>query len=120
MPSANLAAKGILDRVGQRPSWQKYRHGEKKETQEVEVEDHRQGIHLILDSVLDGNAGMVQGDGAIDAIGHRVVHGGDIESEAAFIDEQITAAIEESAPMAPLHNPPDLMVIQAVTAAEPS
>ena len=115
MPSANLAAKGIVDRIGQKPSWHKYEHGGGKQTQEVEVDDHRQGIRLILDRVLDAKVGLVKGDGVIDAVGHRVVHGGDIDRDAVLIDGQIMAVIEKFAPMAPLHNPPDLMAIQAVT-----
>lgn len=115
MPAGLLASKGIIERIGQDPSWHKVEQGDRKETQEVRIDDHRQGIHLILDGILNGRAGRVPGDGQIDVVGHRVVHGGDIESEAAFIDADIMAIIEKFAPMAPLHNPPDLMAIHAVS-----
>ncbi len=114
MPSARVASKGVVDRIGQKPSCHTYEHRDRKETQAVEIEDHQQGIGLILDSVLDGKAGLVPG-GVIDGVGHRIVHGGHVESEAAFIDEQVMKVIEKFAPMAPLHNPPDLMAIRAVT-----
>jgi acetate kinase len=48
MSSQELAGRGIIERIGQKPSWLKYEHGNGKETQEVEIEDHRQGVHLIL------------------------------------------------------------------------
>jgi len=115
MPSRQLAGKGIVDRIGQKPSWLKYEHGDKKETREVEIEDHRRAVHLILDSILDEKGGLIAGDETIGAVGHRVVHGGTIESEAAFIDDEIMGVIQKFAPMAPLHNPPDLMAMQAVT-----
>jgi acetate kinase len=114
MPSRTLVGKGIMDRIGQKPSWLKYEHGDREEAREVEIEDHRQGVHLILDSVLDEKGGPVGEDETIDVVGHRVVHGGTIESEAAFIDDDIMGVIERFAPMAPLHNPPDLMAIRTV------
>jgi hypothetical protein len=103
MPARRLVGKGIVDRIGQKPSWLKYEHGDRKETREVEIEDHRHGVHLILDSILDGKGGPAAGDETIDAVGHRVVHGGTFESEAAFIDGEIMGVIEKFAPMAPLH-----------------
>ena len=115
MPSARVASKGVVDRIGQKPSWHKYEHRDRKGMHAVEIEDHQQGMGLILDSVLDGKAGLAPGDGVIDGVGHRIVHGGHVESEAAFIDEQVMKIIEKFAPMAPLHNPPDLMAIRAVT-----
>ncbi len=114
MPSGRLAGKGIVDRIGQKPSWLKYEHGDRKEAREVPIEDHRQAVHLILDGILDEKWGLVSDDEKIDAVGHRVVHGGTIESEAALIDDEIMGVIEKFAPMAPLHNPPDLMAIKTV------
>jgi len=114
MPARTLAGKGIVDRIGQKPSWLKYEHGDEKQTREVEIEDHRQGVHLILDHILGETADLVPGLETIDAVGHRVVHGGTIESEAACIDDEIMGVIEKFAPMAPLHNPPDLMAIRTV------
>lgn len=115
MPSGKLAGKGIADRIGQEAACLKQEHGDQKETREVEIEDHRQGVHLILDGILGETAGLTPGLGTIDAVGHRVVHGGTIESEAALIDGGIMGVIEKFAPMAPLHNPPDLMAIRTVT-----
>jgi len=112
MPEGGLLGGGIVDRIMQKPSQLRYEYGGEKQTCEVEVEGHSRAVRLILDDVLDPKHGLVSEGERIDAVGHRVVHGGDIRNEAALIGEDIFQQIEEFAPMAPLHDPPSLAAIQ--------
>lgn len=93
--SGAVAASGVLDRIGEPGSG---------------IADHRTAIARVLDE-LDG----IQ----IDAVGHRIVHGGDRYVSATVIDEEVERGIEALAPLAPLHNPPGLLGIRAARAALP-
>ena len=113
MPGNELLGGGIVDRIARKPSELRYDYGSGKQSCEVDVEGHSGAVRLILRDVLDTSHGLVSEEGRIDAVGHRVVHGGDIENEAALIDADILGRIERFAPMAPLHDPPSLEAIQA-------
>jgi len=115
MPERELLGGGIVDRVTQKPSQLRYEYGGDKHACEVKVEGHSGAVRLILDDVLDAKHGLVSEGERIDAVGHRVVHGGDIQNEAALIDADILNRIEKFAPMAPLHDPPSLAAIQTAT-----
>jgi acetate kinase len=112
MPESEFLGGGIVDRITQKPSQLRYEYGGDKQTCELEVEGHSGAVRLILDDVLDPRHGLASEGGRIDAVGHRVVHGGDIQNEAALIDADILGRIEKFAPMAPLHDPPSLVAIQ--------
>ena len=93
--SGEVAATGLIDRIGEPGS---------------ETPDHRAAIAHILAELRDV---------PIDAVGHRIVHGGDRYVTATVIDADVERGIEELAPLAPLHNPPGLLGIRAVRAALP-
>ena len=93
--SGELAATGLVDRIGEPGS---------------ETADHRAAIAGILDEL----AGV-----PIDAVGHRIVHGGDRYTTATVIDAEVERGIEALAPLAPLHNPPGLLGIRAARTALP-
>lgn len=109
MPDKKPLAWGVIDRIAQKRSQYKYEHGNQKRQRDVEVRDHYQAARLILDSLLNDATDSEN----IDAIGHRVVHGGDERREAVRINENVIDRIERLAPLAPLHNRPDLQGIQA-------
>ena len=113
MPRKRLLAKGTVDRIGQEGSVHTFEREGREQSQEVEAADHRQGVHLILDSALNDGSGRALDHLRIDAVGHRVVHGGHMEDEAVLIDEDVIGRIETFSSMAPLHNPPILAVIRA-------
>lgn len=93
--SGEVTASGLIDRIGEPGS---------------ETPDHRAAIARILDRL----AGV-----PIDAVGHRIVHGGELFSAATVIDEKVERGIEALAPLAPLHNPAGLLGIRAARAALP-
>jgi acetate kinase len=113
MPGGQLLGRGMVERIGQGSSTFKCEYAGDERTQQVEVEDHDQAVRLILRTILDAGGGLVPGGQGIDAVGHRIVHGGDMEEEAAFVDEDLLSRVDEFSAMAPLHNPPSLMAIRA-------
>ncbi|OHD73179.1 MAG: hypothetical protein A2177_00410 [Spirochaetes bacterium RBG_13_68_11] len=86
----------------------------------VSIKDHSQGIALILQVIADPRVGVLGSIGEVDAVGHRVVHGGETIDKAELVTPRIEAIIEACGRLAPLHNPANLMGIRAVTALLPS
>jgi acetate kinase len=120
MPEKRLLGEGIVDRIAQRSATLAYKHADQERMEPVRAEDHDHGTRLILDTILDSEKGLTAGGGRIDAVGHRVVHGGNEVYHPLLIDEEVMALIEEYAPLAPLHNPPDLAGIRAAMDVLPS
>jgi acetate kinase len=114
MPGDRLLGRGKVDRIAHQPAEFEYEDVEgEQHSREVAVDDHAQGARMILDHVLNGGNGPISG-GRVEAVGHRIVHGGDVESQAVFIDNNVMDRIERFAPMAPLHNPPALAAMRTV------
>jgi acetate kinase len=84
------------------------------------ISDHSQGIALILQVIADPRIGVLGSIREVDAVGHRVVHGGETIDRAELVTPRIEAIIEDCSRLAPLHNPANLMGIRAVTALLPS
>ena len=78
-----------------------------------ECSDHGDALELILSTLTDARSGVLPDKGRIGAVGHRVVHGGEKFTRSVLIDEEVTAAIKETATLAPLHNTPNLAGIRA-------
>ena len=100
MDSRAALADGLLERIGE---------------EGAEVADHREGLSRIFET-LEASGGLSHG---LSAIGHRVVHGGERFSAPALIDDETVEAIREQIPLAPLHNPANLLGIQTALAAFP-
>jgi acetate kinase len=78
-----------------------------------ECADHTDALQLILDMLTDAKTGVIADIGSIGAVGHRVAHGGEKFTRSVLIDDEVTAAIKETAILAPLHNGPNLSGIRA-------
>jgi len=116
MASGHLLASGLLERIGESVSLIRHRaenaQGERVETQQdVEAPDHRAAFNVIA-AILHHAFGFEAGDGP-DAIGHRVVHGGEAFSASVAIDQTVIDTIRKLIPLAPLHNPANLTGIEA-------
>lgn len=72
------------------------------------IPDHSTGMRLVIDLITDPEKGVIADKSEIDAIGHRVVHGGEAFNQPTVINDEVIAAIEECVPLAPLHNPANL------------
>lgn len=118
MSSDKVLASGLAQRVGVigvEPGYLDHQvPGCEKKRVPGPIRDHRQAVAMMAD-VLVGreNGGVIESLAEIDAVGHRVVHGGERFSAPAVIDEDVEQAIRECAELAPLHNPPNLAGIQA-------
>jgi acetate kinase len=109
-------ATGIVEKIGEASS--RIRHTAFttepaiKVTRDLIVADHRQGLTLMTDLLLDESVGVIQSPSEIVAIGHRVVHGGEHFSQPTIITAEVQQAIETLIPLAPLHNPANLTGIE--------
>ncbi len=112
MPAENRLARGILQRIGEPGSQLTCSIGEVRTRLDQPIATHEQGLGLIVEILTDPARGGIDDDARIDAIGHRVVHGGESFSETALITGEVERAIEANSALAPLHNPPNLMGIR--------
>lgn len=109
-----LIAKGLCERIGIAGSMISYTPaGGEKEAREVVMENHTDAIRLVLDALTNEKTGVVRNLSEISAVGHRIVHGGEKFAKATIIDEEVLTAITECNELAPLHNPANLIGIQA-------
>ena len=110
---------GIVEKIGEAVSRIKHTafpSGQKKEiSQELVVENHRQGLEQVVRLLMDQEVGVIDLASDIAAIGHRVVHGGEHFSQPTVIDVEVKAAIRALASLAPLHNPSNLEGIEVAT-----
>jgi len=83
------------------------------------IEDHRFGLTRVVELLTDSEYGVIQDKSEIDAVGHRVVHGGEAFQSSTVIDDLVITAIKENIPLAPLHNPPNLIGIEVARAIFP-
>ena len=114
MDDESVLAKGLLDRVGIPGAVLVHEpQGQEKVTIKKDRLDHTAGMKLVLDVLTDPLYGCVRSLDEIDAVGHRVVHGGERFADSVVIDEEVKKVVRECFDIAPLHNPPNLMGIEA-------
>ncbi|MDO4965076.1 MAG: acetate kinase [Lachnospiraceae bacterium] len=115
-----VLAKGLCERIGMDGSVLTHQPaGKDKVTIQAPMPDHKVAVSMVIDSLTDKNYGVVDSLDAIDAVGHRVVHGGESFSEAIKINDEVIEAIKECNDLAPLHNPANLIGIDACQALMP-
>jgi acetate kinase len=116
-----LVAKGIVEKIGMKGSFLKH---EKENGQKVlfegEILDHKIGIEYILGVLSSAKHGCIKNLEEISAVGHRVVHGGELFTESKLVNEEVIQALEKYTELAPLHNPPNLKGIYGLRALIPS
>lgn len=114
-------AKGMVDRIGMSGavlSHQRYDGDAIKIA--GEILDHTMGIEYVLGVMLSKNHGVIEDKDDIDAVGHRVVHGGEAFSGSVLITNEVIAVLQDNIELAPLHNPPNIKGIQAITRLLPN
>lgn len=113
-------AEGGVEKIGLPGSFIKFKlpDGEKK-TVEEPIPDHRKAINDILNTLTDAHYGCIKSFKEIDAVGHRVVHGGEKFNKSVKIDDEVIAKIKECYDVAPLHNPVNMAGIEAITELMP-
>lgn len=105
MPSEKMLCHGLVERIGEENSFFHYTTASHKINTEVHIPDHKTGLKLVAQTLMDAKIGVIESSNEIEAIGHRVVHGGDLFSETALITEEVKNAIKNLFALAPLHNP---------------
>lgn len=112
--SEQCLAKGICERIGIDGSMITYaREGGEKERKVTPMPDHTEAIRLVLEALTNPKTGVVASLEEIGAVGHRVVHGGEKFAQSVVLDQEVLAAVEECNDLAPLHNPANLIGIEA-------
>ncbi len=120
MDNKIVMAKGLCDRIGIDGSKLEYKpaNGDKISTL-VEMKNHSDAIKLVLDALVAPETGVIKSMSEIGAVGHRVVHGGENFSESVVITPEVKASIEACCELAPLHNPANIIGIEACEKAMP-
>ena len=114
-------ARGVVERVGEEDAIVNYKPQGKAAVEVVEpILGHRAAIERIIGLLLDHQHGVLKRVEDIEAVGHRIVHGGEEFSDSVLIDEKILARIRECSELAPLHNPANLKGYQAAREALPA
>ncbi|MBE5963552.1 MAG: acetate kinase [Lachnospira sp.] len=109
-----VLAKGLCERIGIEGSNLVYQPtGGEKETLEAPMPTHTQAIQMVIDALINEKTGVISSLEEIGAVGHRVVHGGEKFASSTVITDEVIKAIEECSDLAPLHNPANLIGINA-------
>ncbi len=117
----DLLAKGLVERIGLELGCLKHQAaGKEKLVREMPIADHTVGIKAVLDALLDRECGCLESLEDIEAVGHRVVHGGEEFFCSALVTDAVVEQIRKCCEIAPLHNPANLLGIDAVSKALPS
>ena len=114
-----VSAKGLCERIyidGRLT----HKVGDNKVVKDIPMPSHSEAITAVLDILVDPVDGVIKSVDEIDAVGHRVLHGGMEFSDSCIIDDAVIAAIEKCIPLGPLHNPANLMGIRACQAVMPN
>jgi acetate kinase len=121
MTSGVVLAKGIVEKIGLKGSFLKNeRFDGDKVKLDGEILDHQTGIEYLLGLMVSKRRGVIKNLNEIDAIGHRLVHGGETFQESCFLDDVTIKGVEDCSDLAPLHNPANLKGIYAMRTVLPN
>jgi len=115
MPSQDVLAKGLIEKIGLKDSLIIHKRCDGKETcVEGEIPDHTLGISKLLEILMSAEYGSIKNYDEIFAVGHRVVHGGEKFSSSILLTDEVIKVVEDLIDLAPLHNPANLKGIYAI------
>lgn len=119
--SEKVLAKGLCERIGIDGSGITHQPaGGNKVTMEVAMPDHTVAVQLVIDKLTDKEAGVIGSLAEIDAVGHRIVHGGEKFASSVILTEEVEKQVEECSDLAPLHNPANLIGIRSCRKVMPA
>ena len=116
--TGDVAAKGLCERIyidGRLT----HKVGDNKVVKDIPMPSHSEAIAAVLEILVDAEHGVIKSVDEIDAVGHRVLHGGMEFSDSCIVNDEVIAAVEKCIPLGPLHNPANLMGIRACQAVMP-
>jgi len=112
MSNESVLAKGLCERIGI-DGHLVHETTNGKHKADLPMPDHAATISIVLDTLQDATLGVIKNKDEIKAVGHRVVHGGEVFTSSVIITDEVEKAIEDVSDLAPLHNPPNLIGIRA-------
>ena len=120
LPTYKVLTSGNEERIGIADSFITFRAPDgKKIERHVDIPNHTRGVEIILDILKEEEFGYIRSFDEIDAIGHRLVHGGERFAQSVRITPEVIEKLKECTPLAPLHNPANILGIEAVTRVLP-
>ncbi len=121
MNGEQVLAKGLVERIGLEGAVLVHQRGqEDKVKMPNDIPNHKVAIGLVIKTMVDENLGVLKDISEIDAVGHRVVHGGEEFSGSVLIDDAVLKTLDKCIELAPLHNPPNIMGIEACAEVLPN
>ena len=111
--SESVLAKGLCERIGIDGRLVYQKTGLDKEITETDMPTHKQAIQLVIEALINDKTGAIKSLEEIDAVGHRVVHGGEKFASSVVLTDEVLKTIEECNDLAPLHNPANLIGVEA-------
>ncbi len=119
METEEVLAKGNFERIGQYNSFLTHKVADMKRSFEKPVSNHEKAIRFVLKTLQNSVYGVISDPDEIDAIGHRIVHGGEKFTKPALVDDEVMKGLEDSIELAPLHNPAAILGIKACMTVMP-
>ncbi len=120
MEGEKLLAKGNFERIGEKESFVTHKVGGEKYVIKTPVNNHEEALKIVLEQLIHKDYGVIKDLSEISAVGHRLVHGGELFSESVVITEEVIDKYESCASLAPLHNPATILGIRACQKAMPN
>ena len=118
--SEEVLAKGLCERIGIDGRLVYQKAGLDKEITEAPMPTHKEAIQMVLDALINDKTGAIKSLSEVDAVGHRIVHGGEKFTASTIITDEVLKAVEECNDLAPLHNPANIIGINACKELMPS
>lgn len=112
MEDESVLARGIVERIGIEDSFLEHEVNGDEIVIEEDIPNHSKGISLVIDTLLDDDYGVLESMDEINAVGHRVVHGGERFADSVKITDEVVEQMEDVSDLAPLHNPPNIAGIK--------
>ncbi|MDX1827946.1 MAG: acetate kinase [Lutibacter sp.] len=119
MPEEEVICSGLVERIGIYDAKIHYKSNNHKIDDVADIPDHKVGLKKIVDLLLDNEVGVIRSTSEIEAVGHRVVHGGSSFSNTTIIDKEVKNKIKSLFSLAPLHNPPNYVGIDVAESIFP-
>ena len=111
--SEEVLAKGLCERIGIDGRLVYQKAGLDKEITDADMPTHKQAIQMVLDAIVNEKTGALKSLSEIDAVGHRLVHGGEKFAASTIITDEVLKAVDECSDLAPLHNPANIIGVNA-------
>lgn len=118
--SNRILAEGGIEKIGLPDAFNKFKYKGKKIEQPLNITDHQGAIKAILENLTSAEYGCIKSYDEIDAVGHRIVHGGEKFSKSMLLNDEVIAMIKECYAIAPLHNPVNMAGVNAISSILPN